>query len=307
MLTGDHPDTAEVVAGELGIDEWRAEVLPEDKLQAVRQLQDEGYVVAMIGDGVNDAPALATADIGIAMGLAGTDVAVETADIALANDNLQRLLDVPDLGARAVAVIRQNYGMSIAVNSVGLLMGAGGALSPVLAAILHNASSVAVVTNSSRLIRYRLMNGQSPAANEHSTGRLSAPLASSPRRRHRIASNRAGCRRFAQDRVDHDACVRAGALSRLRRTRVRLAQLDPASAHRLDRISRRQWASRLAGMVGRCRIRGRHPRRGGRAAAATDWNPHPDAGPARTCCPGARGGGGDCRTRRHPLRPTRHG
>ncbi|GFG99482.1 hypothetical protein MTIM_53610 [Mycobacterium timonense] len=126
MLTGDHPDTAEVVAGELGIDEWRAEVLPEDKLQAVRQLQDEGFVVAMIGDGVNDAPALATADIGIAMGLAGTDVAVETADIALANDNLQRLLDVPDLGARAVAVIRQNYGMSIAVNSIGLLMGAGG-------------------------------------------------------------------------------------------------------------------------------------------------------------------------------------
>ncbi|WP_234787950.1 manganese-exporting P-type ATPase CtpC [Mycolicibacter sinensis] len=165
MLTGDHPETAEVVAGELGIDEWRAEVLPEDKLQVVRQLQDEGYVVGMVGDGVNDAPALATADIGIAMGLAGTDVAVETADIALANDNLQRLLDVPDLGARAVQVIRQNYGMSIAVNSLGLLMGACGALSPVLAAILHNASSVAVVTNSSRLIRYRLANGQSPGTN----------------------------------------------------------------------------------------------------------------------------------------------
>lgn len=165
MLTGDHPETAEVVAREMGIDEWRAEVLPEDKLQVVRQLQDEGYVVGMVGDGVNDAPALATADIGIAMGLAGTDVAVETADIALANDNLQRLLDVPDLGARAVTVIRQNYGMSIAVNSAGLLMGAGGALSPVLAAILHNASSVAVATNSSRLIRYRLANGQSPSAN----------------------------------------------------------------------------------------------------------------------------------------------
>lgn len=156
MLTGDHPDIAAVVADELGIGEWRAEVMPEDKLQVVRQLQDEGHVVGMVGDGVNDAPALAAADIGIAMGLAGTDVAVETADVALANDNLYRLLDVRDLGTRAVDVIRENYGMSIAVNAAGLLIGAGGALSPVLAAILHNASSVAVVANSSRLIRYRL-------------------------------------------------------------------------------------------------------------------------------------------------------
>jgi manganese/zinc-transporting P-type ATPase C len=156
MLTGDHPDIAEVVAGELGIDEWRAEVMPEDKLAAVRELQEEGFVVGMVGDGINDAPALAAADIGIAMGLAGTDVAVETADVALANDDLHRLLDVRDLGARAVDVIRENYGMSIAVNAAGLIIGAGGALSPVLAAILHNASSVAVVANSSRLIRYRL-------------------------------------------------------------------------------------------------------------------------------------------------------
>jgi cation-transporting P-type ATPase C len=156
MLTGDHPDIAGVVADELGIDEWRAEVMPEDKLEVVRELQAEGYIVGMVGDGINDAPALAAADIGIAMGLAGTDVAVETADVALANDDLHRLLDVGDLGARAVDVIRENYGMSIAVNAVGLLIGAGGALSPVLAAILHNASSVAVVANSSRLIRYRL-------------------------------------------------------------------------------------------------------------------------------------------------------
>ena len=156
MLTGDHPEIAEVVADELGIDEWRAEVLPEDKLEVVRELQGDGYVVGMVGDGINDAPALAAADIGIAMGLAGTDVAVETADVALANDDLNRLLDVRDLGARAVDVIRENYGMSIAVNAAGLLIGAGGALSPVLAAILHNASSVAVVANSSRLIRYRL-------------------------------------------------------------------------------------------------------------------------------------------------------
>lgn len=156
MLTGDHPDIAQVVADELGIDEWRAEVLPEDKLEVVRDLQSQGYIVGMVGDGINDAPALAAADIGIAMGLAGTDVAVETADVALANDDLHRLLDVRDLGARAVDVIRENYGMSIAVNAAGLIIGAGGALSPVLAAILHNASSVAVVANSSRLIRYRL-------------------------------------------------------------------------------------------------------------------------------------------------------
>lgn len=156
MLTGDHPDIAAVVADELGIDEWRAEVMPEDKLAAVRDLQEEGFVVGMVGDGINDAPALAAADIGIAMGLAGTDVAVETADVALSNDDLHRLLDVRDLGSRAVDVIRENYGMSIAVNAAGLIIGAGGALSPVLAAILHNASSVAVVANSSRLIRYRL-------------------------------------------------------------------------------------------------------------------------------------------------------
>ncbi|WP_019696230.1 heavy metal translocating P-type ATPase, partial [Mycobacterium avium] len=147
MLTGDHPDIAAVVADELGIDEWRAEVMPEDKLAAVRDLQEEGFVVGMVGDGINDAPALAAADIGIAMGLAGTDVAVETADVALSNDDLHRLLDVRDLGSRAVDVIRENYGMSIAVNAAGLIIGAGGALSPVLAAILHNASSVAVVAN----------------------------------------------------------------------------------------------------------------------------------------------------------------
>ncbi|BBX74594.1 manganese-exporting P-type ATPase CtpC [Mycobacterium shinjukuense] len=156
MLTGDHPDIAKVVAEELAIDEWHAEVMPEDKLDVVRELQGDGYVVGMVGDGINDAPALAAADIGIAMGLAGTDVAVETADVALANDDLRRLLDVRDLGSRAVEVIRENYGMSIAVNAAGLLVGAGGALSPVLAAILHNASSVAVAANSSRLIRYRL-------------------------------------------------------------------------------------------------------------------------------------------------------
>lgn len=160
MLSGDHPDVAEAVARELGIDEWRAEVMPEHKQDAVRALQAEGYTVAMVGDGTNDAPALALADLGIAMGVAGTDVAVETADVALAGDRLGALLELRDLGRRGVGVIRQNYGMSIAVNAVGLVVSAGGALSPVAAAILHNASSVAVVANSSRLIRYELPPGR---------------------------------------------------------------------------------------------------------------------------------------------------
>ncbi|GAA5179744.1 cation-translocating P-type ATPase [Rugosimonospora acidiphila] len=156
MLTGDHPDTAAAVAGELGLTEWRAQVMPEDKEAVVRALRAEGYTVAMLGDGTNDAPALALADIGIAMGIAGTDVAVETADVALAGDDLRRLMELRDLSRHTVGVIRQNYGMSIAVNSLGLIVSAGGVLSPVIAAVLHNASSIAVVANSSRTTRYRV-------------------------------------------------------------------------------------------------------------------------------------------------------
>jgi manganese/zinc-transporting P-type ATPase C len=156
LLTGDNPQTAAAVAEELGITEYRAQVMPEEKQDVVRALQAEGHTVAMIGDGTNDAPALALADIGIAMGVGGTDVAVETADVALAGDDLHTLLELRDLGRRTITLVRQNYGMSIAVNAAGLAVSAAGALSPVVAAILHNASSVAVVGNSSRLIRYRL-------------------------------------------------------------------------------------------------------------------------------------------------------
>jgi cation-transporting P-type ATPase C len=163
LLTGDHPDVAASVAAELGITEWHARVLPEDKQDMVAALRAAGHTVAMVGDGTNDAPALASADIGIAMGVGGTDVAVETADVALAGDDLAALLELRDLGRRALSLIRQNYGLSIAVNAAGLALSAAGGLSPVIAAILHNASSVAVVVNSSRLIRYRLTNPARPS------------------------------------------------------------------------------------------------------------------------------------------------
>jgi len=155
MLTGDHEATARAVAESLGITEWRAETLPEDKQDVVTALKAAGRTVAVVGDGTNDAPALASADIGIAMGVSGTDVAVETADVALVGDDLRHLLDLRDLGRRTLQIVRQNYGMSIAVNGAGLAVGAAGALSPVLAAVLHNASSVAVAVNSARLICYR--------------------------------------------------------------------------------------------------------------------------------------------------------
>ncbi|HEY0399079.1 MAG TPA: cation-translocating P-type ATPase [Acidimicrobiia bacterium] len=154
MLTGDTRETATAVAAELGVDDWQARVLPEEKLEAVRALQRQGHVVAVVGDGTNDAPALAAADIGIAMGLTATDVAVETADVALAGSHLPHVVGVIDLGRSTLRVVRQNYALAIGVNTLGLLAGTFGTLNPVLAAVLHNASSVAVVLNSSRLIGY---------------------------------------------------------------------------------------------------------------------------------------------------------
>lgn len=124
--------------------------MPGGKQAVVGQLRREGLLVAVVGDGTNDVPALASADIGIAMGMSCADVTVETADVALAWDDLTRLVELRILSRRAVDVIRQNYAMSIAVNAAGLFVGAIGGLSPVLAAVLHNASSLAVVANSSR-------------------------------------------------------------------------------------------------------------------------------------------------------------
>ena len=152
MLTGDQRRVAEAVAAQVGIDEVRAGLLPEEKLEAVAALQRDGYVVAMVGDGVNDAPALATADIGVAMG-AGTGVALETADIALMRDNLLMIPQAVSLARRTVRTMRQN--IAIALVTVTLLL-AGvlfGGVTMAIGMLVHEASVLIVIVNAVRLLR----------------------------------------------------------------------------------------------------------------------------------------------------------
>lgn len=155
LISGDNRRTAARVGMELGIAEVHAEVLPQDKVEIVRRLQSAGRKVAFVGDGVNDGPALAAADVGVAMGLAGTDVAVETAEIALLADDLSRLPHLLSLSRRAVRAIRQNLLFSLAVlaGAVGLTI--PGILTPVTGALLHELSSIPVIMNSARLISIR--------------------------------------------------------------------------------------------------------------------------------------------------------
>jgi len=155
LLTGDNPRAAAAVAKEIGVDEVRAGLLPEDKLAIVRDLQRQGLRVAVVGDGVNDAPALAAADIGIAMGAAGTDVAIETADIALMSSDLARIPEVLALARRALSVIRQNVLLSVAINLGAVVLAGVGIVTPILGAIVHEASAMLVVMNAVRLIEWR--------------------------------------------------------------------------------------------------------------------------------------------------------
>jgi len=156
MLTGDNPATARAIASQVGIDEVRANLLPEDKLKVVADLKAQGQVVAMVGDGVNDAPALMTADVGIAMGAAGTDVAVESAGIALMGDDLNTLSEIFSLSRRTLGIIYQNiWVFAVAVNAIGITLASSGWLSPIGAAVVHNVASVFVVLNSARLLTYR--------------------------------------------------------------------------------------------------------------------------------------------------------
>ncbi len=157
MLTGDHKNTAEAIAKEVGIDEVVAHVMPEDKLNKIKELQSAGRIVAMAGDGVNDAPALAQADVGIAMST-GTDVAIETAGITILYGDISKLVKAIRLSKLTMRGIKQNLFWAFIYNIVGIPLAAGlfypifgWTLSPVFAGFAMAMSSVSVVSNSLRI------------------------------------------------------------------------------------------------------------------------------------------------------------
>ena len=152
LVTGDNSVTAERIAGELGISEVHADVLPAQKVEIVKQLQAQGMNVAFVGDGVNDGPALATANVGVAMGLGGTDVAIETAEIALLSDDLTKLPHLLSLSRQAMRAIKQNLIFSLSVLAIAVGLAIPGILLPVTGALLHELSSIPVIANSARLI-----------------------------------------------------------------------------------------------------------------------------------------------------------
>jgi Cd2+/Zn2+-exporting ATPase/Cu+-exporting ATPase len=152
LLSGDRREVVVAIASRLGL-EPQAEVLPGEKLEVIRRLQQDGHVVGMVGDGINDAPALAQSDVGIAMGVAGTDAAIEAAHVALMRDDWRAVPEAIRLGRRAFRTIKQNLWFTAAYNVIGVTLAAVGWLPPVAAAAAQSLPDVAVMTNSSRLLQ----------------------------------------------------------------------------------------------------------------------------------------------------------
>lgn len=155
LLTGDHENAAKTIAERLHIQEVRANCLPEDKLKYIGEYQSNGIPVCMIGDGVNDAPALKKADVGIAMGGVGSDIAVDAADIALVDDEVKELPHLVALSKRMMKTIKLNMTFSLTLNFIAIVLAIIGTLNPVVGALVHNAGSVLVITNSAFLLKWR--------------------------------------------------------------------------------------------------------------------------------------------------------
>ena len=155
LLTGDHANAARHIAGQLSIGEYHADCLPEDKLQSIDTYQRQGQQVCMIGDGVNDAPALKRAFVGIAMGGIGSDIAVDAADIALVNDDIRELPHLLRLSKRMMRTIKCNLTFSMTLNFIAIVLAMTGILNPVVGALVHNAGSVLVIINSALLLKWK--------------------------------------------------------------------------------------------------------------------------------------------------------
>lgn len=159
LLTGDTEQAAEHIAGQAGISEVKANCLPKDKMAAIQEYQAHGEPICMVGDGINDAPALKAAQVGVAMGGVGSDIAIEAADIALVGDDIKELLHLLRLSKRVMRTININLAASMILNFAAIALAITGILNPVVGALVHNVGSVAVIINSSLLLKWRESNG----------------------------------------------------------------------------------------------------------------------------------------------------